>query len=333
MKKILISGIMLASIPFAVFAQTASTTATSTTVVATTTATTTVTVDPGLAPGDFFYFLDKIGENLRLAFTFNKESKAKLHLKYARERVAEINKVLENPDATLADVAGAKENFQSQISDAATIVKSEKDSGKDVSGLAKELDDELDISNLELKDTIHQHQNEGSRAVAEIQAKIDAIVASGTASSTNANELQGLTQALESITKERMQAKEEEDSIDVNASTTQATFEDVMGHELSAQKHMEQALRLRGEMGQGFSAGLATTSDRFMRDAQAAMRKGDFEKAMNLSKDAQHALERAREIQGDIRMGTPPVQGLPVRGMMDGADSESSGNEGQPNNR
>lgn len=287
------------SLPFAAFAQTSTTSVDATTTATTTTA----VVTPGLVPGDFFYFLDRWTEALSLALTFNKEDKARKHLGFAKERVAEINKVLENPNAKLDDVASAKDNFDSQIADAAAIVKSEKEAGNDVKDLAVELDDELDMSRGDLKDVFHQHQNDKAQAEVEIRAKIDAIVASGTASTTSANELQGLTQALQSITKERKNTAEEENSIDASVSDEQATFEEAMGKELSAQKHMEQALRLRGEMGLGFQADLATSSEKFMMDAEAAMKRGDFETAKNMSKAAEHAMEKAREMLGDVRMG------------------------------
>lgn len=322
MKKLLIVGAVLMFVPFTSFAQTA------TTNVVPETAATTIT-NPGLLPGDFFYFFDRWTEALNMALTFNKENKARKHLEYAKERIAEMGKVLENPTAKLEDVKSAKDDFDTQVADAAALVKSEKDSGADVADLARELDDELDASKSELKDILHGHQNDKSRAEAEIRAKIDAITASGTASTTSANELQGLTQALQSITKEKGDAMNEEDNIDEDLMDEQTLFEQVMGPQMAAEKHMEQALRFRDRMEQGLPADFATSSDRFMRDAQAAMKRGDFESAKRMSKDAERAMEKAREMRGGLEMGMPIAPGMMEGGMEDAGESNVNGLENE----
>lgn len=230
MKKLLILGAVLMSVPLASFAQAGTTTGTQATGV---TPATTVT-DPGLLPGDFFYFFDRWAEALNMAITLNSESKARKHLEYAKERIAEMGKVLEDPRAKLEDVAGAKDDFDERVANAAAIVKSEKDKGNDVSDLARELDDELDDADEELKDILREHGDEASKAEAEIRAKLAAL-------SPTDPQVQGLTQALESITKEKNDARKEEDDLDTDLDDEQALFEEVMGKELSAQKHKEQA--------------------------------------------------------------------------------------------
>ena len=287
------------SAPFATFAQTAAT-GTAGTVPA---PVATVAVDPGLVPGDFFYFLDRWSEALNTAFTFNKEKKAKLHLEYAKERVAEMKEVLKNPNAKLEDVASAKENFDTQVADAAALVKSEKENGADVAGLARELDDELDMSRGELKDIFKEHKDNTSRAEDEIRAKLTGLAPTDP-------QVQGLTQALESITKEKDNAVKEGDDVDANLQDEQKTFEEVMGKEMAAQKHMEQAMRLRDRMEQGLPADLSASSDKFMKEAQDAMKRGDFDSAVRMSKDAERSIEKAKEMNGASEMRVPAVPGM-----------------------
>lgn len=314
MKKLRLAGIMLMLVPFISFAQT---TATGTTPVPETAVTaTTAAVAPGLVPGDFFYFLDNWSENLRLAFTFNKESKAKLHLQYAKERVAEMKDVLKKPEAKLADIEDAKKNFDAQVADAATLVKSEKDSGSDVADLARELDDELDQSRTELKDIFQGHQGSQGRAEAEIRAKLATLAPSDP-------QVQGLTQALESITKEKDIAHNEENNIDANLSDEQALFEEIMGPQMAAEKHMEQAMRLEAVAGQVPSQ----ASEQLMKQAEEAMKRGDFETAKRISKDAEHRLEKAREMRDGLgfddgmpSLGMPNASGT----MMNGVDAGAS---------
>lgn len=290
MKKLLIIGAVLMSAPFVSLAQTGTTAgaqATGTTA--------TIVADPGLLPGDFLYFFDRWTEALNLALTFNNEKKARKHLEYAKERIAEMGKVLEDPTATLEDVSGAKDDFAAQIADAATLVKEEKDKGNDVSDLASDLDDELDDIHDDLKDILKEHGDEFSRAEAEIRAKIAVL-------SPTDPQLQGLTQALESITKEKMDAMKEEEDVDAELEDEQALFEEIMGKEMSAQKHIDEAMRLKARLdaiaGQ-LPADVVASSQELLNQANAADLRGDFETAKKLSKQAKKMLEKAKEMNDD----------------------------------
>lgn len=251
---------MLMVVPFVSSAQTAATG----TVVATVSTTTTATVvaDAGLVPGNFFYFLDRWTEALNMAFTFNKEKKARKHLEYAKERVAEMSEVLKKPDAKLEDVASAKENFDAQVAAAASLVKSEKESGVDVADLARELDDELISSQDALKSVFKEHKDKSSRAEEELRSKLSSL-------SSDDPQVQGLTQALESVTKEKDDATKEEVDLDTNLMDEQATFDEVMGKEVSDQKHAENAVRLRDRMDQETSMSTGTSSGSFMNNGGA----------------------------------------------------------------
>lgn len=247
--------------PFVSFAQTAATGTVVT--VATTTATATTVVDAGFVPGDFFYFLDRWTEALNITFTFNKEKKARKHLEYAKERVAEMSEVLKKPEAKLDDVASAKENFDAQVADAAALVKSEKESGADVAGLARELDDELTASHDALKSVFKEHKDRSSRAEEELRSKLSSL-------SSDDPQVQGLTQALESVTKEKGDAMKEEVDLDTNLMDEQATFDEVMGKEVADQKNAENAARLRDRIEQEASIGTGTSSSGSFMNNDAA---------------------------------------------------------------
>lgn len=307
MKKILFTGIVLAMFPFVSFAQTSATGT-----VATTTATSTVAVPatPGLLPGDFFYFLDRWGEALNMFLTFNKEDKARLNLEYAKERAAEIKEVLKDSRRKLADIEEAKKNYDEHVAEATATVKEEKDKGNDVSELARELDDELDVSHSELKDAYKEHEDNTSQAEAELRAKIAALPAGDP-------QLEGLTKALAEIIKEKEDAQGEDTDVEKNVSETQSVFEDAMGPRISAEKHLEQVMRLRdfrermGEMPFQFS----TTSQQLMKQAQEAMMRGDYETAKRLSKEAQRGLEQRdgdnENYRGDGEEGRRMMEGRP----------------------
>lgn len=54
--------------------------------------------DAGLTPDSPFYFLDSWGESLNLFFTFNNEKKAEKRLKFAEEKLAELEQLAADGD-------------------------------------------------------------------------------------------------------------------------------------------------------------------------------------------------------------------------------------------
>ncbi len=107
----------------------------------------------GLTPASPFYFLDRLGENLRQFFTFNPEAKAKLQIEFAGERIAEIKIMVEKKGVNAKGLAIAESLLKANVAYAAEIVNEEKTSGKDVSALAKTLNDEFDLRDKILEET------------------------------------------------------------------------------------------------------------------------------------------------------------------------------------
>ncbi|MBI4993857.1 hypothetical protein HZC33_02800 [Candidatus Wolfebacteria bacterium] len=107
----------------------------------------------GLTPESSFYFLDRLGENLRQFFTFNPEAKAKLQIEFAGERIAEIKVIVEKKGVNAKGLAIAESLLRANVAYAAEIVSEEKTSGKDVAALAKTLNDEFDARDKLLEQT------------------------------------------------------------------------------------------------------------------------------------------------------------------------------------
>ncbi|HBB43794.1 MAG: hypothetical protein UW27_C0002G0070 [Parcubacteria group bacterium GW2011_GWA1_44_13] len=288
MNKFIIAGIMLISSPFVSFAQTSTTTVTQAT--GTVTVTTTIS-NPGFLPGDFFYFLDRWTEALNMALTFNNEKKARKHLENAKERAAEMGEVLKNPEAKLDDVKSTKDDLDTEIGDATSLVKGEKDKGNDVSKLAHELDDELDSIREALKDIFKEHRNESSRAETEIRAKLAALAPGDP-------QIPGLTQALASIMKEKNDTDKEDGDLDGDLEDDQDLLDDGMGKENSAQKHIDEAVRLKARldaMAGELPASVVAAYQDLLAKAKAADARGDFETAKDLSKQAKKVLEKIQD--------------------------------------
>lgn len=300
MKKLLILGAVLMSVPFVSFAQ-AGTSAPTTAAISPEV----VVVEPGFLPDDLLYFLDRWSEALNMAITFNKEKKARKHLEYAKERVAEMGEVLKDSTAKLDDIADAKADFDERVQEAALLVKEEKDKGVDVADLARELDDELDDIQDALEDVFSEHIGRSGQAASIIQEKLANL-------SADDPQMQGLKQALESITKEKDNARKEHDDLDADLSDEEELFEEVMGKEMAAKKHMEQALflreRLEGALGQ-----VPTQTIQLMKQAQEAIQRGDFEAGKRMSEEA----ERVIEMINKSNTNRPPVE-MPMMGTSDG---------------
>jgi hypothetical protein len=105
--------------------------------------TTTPLVNPGITPQSPFYFLDKLSESIQEFFTFNQSDKARLNLKFANERLAEINVMLKASSTDPADIKVAEEGLKNNLDKASEIVSKEKESGQDVGELAQEVKDEM----------------------------------------------------------------------------------------------------------------------------------------------------------------------------------------------
>jgi len=126
----------------------------------------------GLTPESSFYFLDRLGENLRQFFTFNPEAKAKLQIEFAGERIAEIKVIVEKKGVNAKGLAIAESLLQANVAYAAEIVSEEKVSGKDVSALAKTLNDEFDARDKLLEQTFKDAKAQLKAQRKEIKTKL-----------------------------------------------------------------------------------------------------------------------------------------------------------------
>ena len=126
----------------------------------------------GLTPESSFYFLDRLGENMRQFFTFNSEAKANLQIEFAGERIAEIKVMVEKKGANAKGLAIAESLLQANVAYAAEIVSKEKISGKDVAALAKKLNDEFDERDKLLEKTFKDAKDQLKTQRKEIKTNL-----------------------------------------------------------------------------------------------------------------------------------------------------------------
>ncbi len=296
MKKLFFAGFLVVSMPFIAGAQAG--------VPTTTNVATTVTLkDAGLAPGDFFYFLDRFGEGVNNFFTFKTESKARLALEHAQERASEVNAVLKTKGVKSKEVKRAKDDFDKGLSLAASVIADGKVKGNEVSELAKEIDDEFEESKDMLKEAYRDYREELNDKEKDLRKKLSEAIKAGDVKAIATIEVE-----LKKINEDASITKDEEDLVDDSFEEEKNKFENSMGKQHSAESHITNAERARVKFVNDMAVlGTATTQDivkvlasfdTMLASAKTAFAIGEFEIAKDNAKEARNIL---REFLGDLK--------------------------------
>lgn len=188
----------------------------------------------GLTPESPFYFFDKLGEALRQFFTFNPESKARLQITFAAERVAEIKIILETKGVEARGLEVAQSRLQAHLANVATIITKQKSKGKDVSNLAKELDDELETPKSALADSFKAEKQVLGAKEDELKTQLKIAHRAG-----DTIKAEAIAQELGQVKaqKELLELKEEDIEDELEAE------EEKLEEEMEAQQKAEKAIR------------------------------------------------------------------------------------------
>lgn len=251
----------------------------------------------GLTPESPLYFLDKLGENLQRFFTFNPESKARLEITFAKERIAEIKVILEEKGVNAKGLSVAEAGLQDNLSKATTILAQEKQAGKDTSALAKELSDEVSPAQDTLKDTFKSEKNALGTKVDDLKAKI-----------TEARQA-GDTAQVEVLAQQLADTKAQKELLDQKENDNEDTIDQENEHldealglkEEAAEKIREadekktEVLQEAKEQGYDVPAEVLSAFDGLLSQAKAAFDGGNYEEAARLAKEAKQSLKDARK--------------------------------------
>lgn len=256
----------------------------------------------GLTPESPFYFLDKFGEALREFFTFNPEGKARLQITFAAERIAEIKIILETKGAEAKGLEIAQSRLQAHLAKAATIVTEQKIEGKDVSALAKELDDEFEAPKSALEQTFKEQERALESQEKELKRKILEARRVG-----NVAQVESLVQQLGQVKaqKELLELKEKE------AEETLEREEKRIEEEMEAKEEAEKAIREAEKEKQEVSneaseEGLVVPAEAFgkfdglLAQAKSALAAGNYQEAKRLAKQAEKNLDAVEEAIEDL---------------------------------
>ncbi len=143
----------------------------------------------GITPESPFYFLDRLGENLREFFTFNPEAKAELQIEFAGERISEISAMVEKDGVgATKGIEKAKTLLLANVAQAATIIQDEKTAGKDVTKLAKNIDDAFDAQEKLLTQTFQDARKKLKKDRLALKKDLTGADGSSTSADTSLDE-------------------------------------------------------------------------------------------------------------------------------------------------
>lgn len=190
----------------------------------------------GLTPDSPFYFLDRLGENIRQFFTFGAEAKAKLQIEFAGERISEIKVIVEKKGPQDKGIDKAKALLLGNVAYAAELVNQEKASGKDVTQLAKDIDEQFDERDKLLVQTFLDARAKLAAEHKNIKEQIlkDAEAAGDTA------KVAELTQQLNDIENQANDLKDKKDEIKTSLRSEKKKIEENMNQEDQQQDEKDQ---------------------------------------------------------------------------------------------
>ena len=248
----------------------------------------------GLTPESAFYFVDKIGEALREFFTFNPEGKAHLQIDFAAERVAEIKVILETKGVEAKGLEVAEARLQEHLGDAAEIVIKQKNKGKDVSKLAKELDDKLETPKSALADSFKAEKRALEAKEDELKAQLKAAHRAGDTAKEEA-----LAQELGQVKAQKELLELKEEDIEDELEAEEEKIEEEMETQHKAEKAVREAEEEKQEVideaaeeGVELPANAFAEFDNLLAQAKSALQAGNFVEAKNLAKRAEKSLDQ-----------------------------------------
>ncbi len=247
----------------------------------------------GLTPESPFYFFDKLGEALREFFTFSPEGKARLQIAFAAERVAEIKIVLETKGVDAKGLEVAEARLREHLGEAAEIVIKQKGKGKDVSAIAKELNDDFKEPKSALADSFKSEKKALEAREDELEKQMKDAAKAGDTAKTEAlaQELGQVKAQLELL---ELKEEELEDELDEE--------EEKLEDEMDAREEAEEAIREAKEekaevIEEAVEEGVKLPTNAFaifdhlLAQAESAYQAGNYQEVERLAEQAEDAIE------------------------------------------
>lgn len=251
----------------------------------------------GLTPESPFYFFDKLGEALQRFFTFNPESRARLEITFAKERVAEIKVILEDKGVSAKGLGVAEERLSDNLARATAILADQKRAGKDTSNLARGLSDDFDSAHETLKNTFKSEIDTLDAKIDELKAKLKEVRLTGDTAQAEA-----LTKEISDLKAQKELLKQHEDKNDGDIEEENEHLDEALGLKEEAAEKIKDAeeekadiLKKAQEDNLTIPDGAFKGFDALLFQAKAAFDAGNYEDAKRLAKEVKKNLKEAEK--------------------------------------
>lgn len=285
--KIIKSTLMVSLfVPFLVFAQTQ-----------------TILPTAGLTPENQFYFFDTLSENLQRFFTFNPESKARLEITFAKERIAEIKLILEEGGVSSKGLSIAEEKLNDNLSRATTILINQKQLGKDTSNLAKELSDDFDPASQTLKSSFKLEKDTLDAKIDELKIKLKQARISG-----DIAQAETLSKEISNLKLEKENLEYHENGNDENLEKENEHFDEALDLKEESVEKIEEAIKNKmnileevKEVSITIPEGTFKEFDNFLSQSRIMFDAGNYVEAKRLAKEAKKNLKDVKKLLENLR--------------------------------
>lgn len=156
----------------------------------------------GLTPQSPFYFLDRLGETIRELVAFNPETKIRIQIAFAAERIAEIKVEMETEEIDTEDLSTAQNRLEKHLSKASRLISEERGKGKDMEEWSEILKGEFEVSKDVLESSFELTKDALENEKEEIEEELETAKENGDAAlieqlTRALNELEGDKEELE----------------------------------------------------------------------------------------------------------------------------------------
>jgi len=166
-----------------------------------------ISPNAGLTPRSPFYFLDRLGEVLQELVTFNPETKIRLQVSFAAERIAEIQLDMAAKDVDAKGLNVAQNRLEEHLSKASRLVLEEKDKGKNVDEWEKTIKKEIEVSKVILESSFEIAKDALEDEREEVKKELEMAKKSG-----DAGQIETFTRKLDSLEEEKDKLEDEREA-------------------------------------------------------------------------------------------------------------------------
>ncbi len=247
----------------------------------------------GLTPENPFYFLDQLSENFQRFFTLNPDSRARLEVTFAKERIAEIKIILEGKGINAKGLSVAEEHLKDNFARATAVLVKEKQSGKDTRDIAKELADDFKEARKDLKSTFEVEADALEVKIDELKTKLKEARRTG-----NTAQVDLLSKEIIALTLQHEMIEQHEDDNDENIEEEDDLLDEAMELKEEAAEKIREATEEKTEIMQEMkednvaaSTVSFSTFNTLLIQANTAFTAGNYAEAKRFAKEAEKSLD------------------------------------------